>query len=586
MMRDGRASKSASPLSQSLRPCLFALTSAALISGIINCLFLIGPLFMMEVYDRVLPSKSLPTLVVLFSIVMALYACQGLLDMFRSRVLSRVGALVDASVSRAAFATIISSSLRRNRDDAMHQPIQDLDQIRTFLGGPCPGALFDLPWMPLYLAICFSFHVWIGLAAVGGALALLLLTLLTDLLSRKSAWDASVNAAMRSHIAIATRRGAEVIRALGMEQQMSKLWATKNSAFVASQLRLSDVASGFGAMSKVIRMALQSGVLALGALLIIKGEVSAGTILASSILVSRALAPVEISIANWRNFVSARQSWANLNRALTAEQGAAVTMSLPRPVKNLTVTNIAVAPPNSDKPTIHGVDFMLDAGTALAIIGPSAAGKTSLARTLVGVWSPLRGAVRLDGALLQHFDAQALGRHIGYLPQDIELFTGSIAENIARFNPDATAADIIEAARAADVHDMIQHLPGGYKTQIGDAGAVLSSGQRQRIGLARALYGNPFLVVLDEPNSNLDAEGEAALTRAILSIRNRKGIAVVIAHRASALAACDMVLMIANGRAQMMARKDDVVRLVRPEPVASDDTPQEAIVMAAAETAL
>lgn len=583
-MRNDTGLKSASPLLKSLRPCRFALLSAAVISGIINCLFLIGPLFMMEVYDRVLPSRSLPTLLALFAIVAVLYACQGLLDMFRSRVLSRVGALVDASVSRAAFGTIISSSLRQSREDAMHQPIQDLDQIRTFLGGPCPGALFDLPWMPLYLAICFSFHVWIGLAAVGGALALLLLTLLTDLLSRKSARDASTHAVLRSNIALAARRGSEVVRALGMEEQMASLWTAKNDAFVASQLRLSDVASGFGAISKVIRMLLQSGVLALGALLIIKGEVSAGTILASSILVSRALAPVEVSIANWRNFVSARQSWANLNRALTAGHGAVATMALPQPVRNLVVANVAIAPPHSDKATIQAVNFTLLAGSALAIVGPSAAGKTSLARTLVGVWAPIHGSVRLDGTLLQHFGAPALGRHLGYLPQDVELFTGNIADNISRFDPNATAADIISAARAADVHDMIQHLPGGYKTQIGEAGAVLSSGQRQRIGLARALYGDPFLVVLDEPNSNLDAEGEAALTRAISAIRERKGIAVVIAHRASALAACDMVLMVANGRAHMMARKDEVVRLVQPEPVETEETPQE-LAMAAGEIA-
>jgi PrtD family type I secretion system ABC transporter len=583
-MRNEAGLKSMSPLLQSLRPCRFALLSAAVISGIINCLYLIGPLFMMEVYDRVLPSKSLPTLLALFAIVAALYACQGVLDMFRSRILSRVGALVDASVSRATFGTIISSALRRSRDDAMHQPIHDLDQIRTFLGGPCPGALFDLPWMPLYLAVCFSFHVWIGLAAVGGAFTLLLLTLLTDLLSRKSAMDASVHAAMRTYVAAASRRGAEVVRALGMEEQMASLWTAKNDAFVASQLRLSDVASGFGAISKVIRMLLQSGVLALGALLIIKGEVSAGTILASSILVSRALAPVEVSIVNWRNFVSARQSWGNLNRALTAVRDAAAAMSLPQPAKTLIVSNVAVAPPNNEKPTIQGVNLTLIAGSALAIVGPSGAGKTSLARTLVGIWAPLHGSVRLDGALLQHYGTQVLGRSLGYLPQDVELFTGSIAENIARFDPNAAAADIITAARAADVHDMIQHLSGGYKTQIGEAGAVLSSGQRQRIGLARALYGEPFLVVLDEPNSNLDAEGEAALTRAISAIRSRKGIAVVIAHRASALAACDMVLMVANGRAQMMSRKDEVVRLVQPETVAAEETSQEPA-MAAGEIA-
>jgi ATP-binding cassette subfamily C protein len=547
-----------------------AFVNVAAISAVINGLFLIGPLFMLEVYDRVLPSHSIPTLVSLLGIVVVLYACQGVLDLLRNRILARTGAVVGASASSAVFRASILASLRPGKSgQPATEPMRDLDQIRAFLAGPCPGALFDLPWIPVYMIVCFCFHAWIGYVAIGGAVFLLALTFLTDFASRKPVLVAGRHAALRSALGEDSCRNAEVVRALGLEDRLANRWSAQNHALAMAQMRLSDIASAFGSLSKSFRMFLQSGVLALGAYLALGGEVSSGAIVASGILVSRALAPVELSIANWRNFIAARQSWTRLAQGL-ADKDLRDHMPLPAPVNVLQVDNLAVAAPGSDRAILAEASFTVEAGMAVAIVGPSAAGKSSLARSLVGLWSPLGGTVRLDGASLDHWDKRDLGRHIGYLPQDVELFAGTIAENIGRHDPQARSEDIIAAAQAADIHDMILALPLGYNTPIGSGGGTLSMGQRQRVGLARALYGNPFLVVLDEPNSNLDSSGEAALTRAIRSVRERRGIVIVIAHRASALAACDMVMMVSEGRARMLGRKEDVLQTIRPHPGRSD----------------
>jgi PrtD family type I secretion system ABC transporter len=556
-------------LSFAVRRCRMAFVNVAAISAVINCLFLIGPLFMLEVYDRVLPSHSIPTLVALLGIVVVLYLCQGVLDLLRNRILARAGAVIGASASSSVFRASIQASLHPRQPGQAMEPVRDLDQIRAFLGGPCPGALFDLPWIPVYMAVCFVFHAWIGYAALGGAVLLLALTWLTDLASRKPVLVAGRHALLRGALGDDSCRNAEVVRALGLEDRLASRWAARNHDLTSAQMRLSDIASAFGALSKSFRMFLQSGVLALGAYLAIGGEVSSGAIVASGILVSRALAPVELSIANWRNFIAARQSWGRLGQSLK-DSDLRQHMPLPAPKSTLQVDALAIAAPGSDRIILADASFTIEAGTAVAVIGPSAAGKSSLARSLVGLWAPSSGTVRLDGASLDHWDRQELGRHIGYLPQDVELFAGTIADNIGRHDPEAFSEDIIAAARAADIHDMILALPLGYNTPIGPGGGTLSMGQRQRVGLARALYGDPFLVVLDEPNSNLDSNGEAALTRAIGSVRERKGIVIVIAHRASALAACDMVMMVSEGRARMLGRREDVVQTVRPYPGRSD----------------
>jgi ATP-binding cassette subfamily C protein len=422
--------------------------------------------------------------------------------------------------------------------------------------------LFDVPWIPLYLAICFAFHVWIGVTAMGGALVLIGLTLLTEALTRKPTKALAGAGTGRISLTEASRRNAEVLHAMGMLSRLSAMWHAANRQYMDAQQKTSDVAGGLGSASRVLRMLLQSCVLAVGAYLVINQEATAGVIIASSILVSRALAPVELSIANWKSFQAARQSWRRLSDLVALWPSQPNQLQLPSPSRDLVVESLTVTPPGMPKPVIHDVGFRLTAGQALGIIGPSAAGKSSLVRALVGAWLPARGKVRLDGAALDQWSADALGRFIGYLPQDVELFDGTVAQNIARFEPNLNSEKIVAAARDAGVHDLIVRLPDGYETKVGEGGTALSAGQRQRIALARALYGDPFLIVLDEPNSNLDAEGDEALARAVRDLRTRGAIVILVAHRPSALQHVDMILAIANGRQQAFGPKDDVLRKV------------------------
>ena len=550
-----------------LKACRGAFLGVALLSGLINLLYLSGSIFMMEVYDRVLPSRSLPTLVGLSLIIVVLYLFQGLFDAVRGRILARVGAAVDEDLSQAVFQSQLAAPLKSRPEGDGQQPLRDLDQIRAFLAGGGPSALFDLPWMPLYLAICFAFHPYIGLVALAGGLVLITLTLLTEMLTRGSTKAAVGAAVQRNGIAEGARRNAEVVHALGMAGRIGTRWGEANAQYLAHQQRTSDVAGGFGAMSKVLRMLLQSAVLAVGAYLVIEGEATGGIMIASSILTSRALAPVELAIANWKGFVTARQGWRRLQEQLDKTAPAPDPLALPAPRALLTLDAAGTGAPGSQRFAVQDVSFQLKAGAGLGIIGPSASGKSSLARMLVGVWPTWRGKVRLDAAALEQWPAEERGRHIGYLPQDVELFAGTVAQNIARFEAQPDPQAVIAAAQAANVHEMILHLPDGYETQIGEAGAALSGGQRQRLGLARALYGNPFLVVLDEPNSNLDSEGEQALSAAILGVRARGGIVIVIAHRPSALAGVDQVLVMAEGRVQSFGPKDEVLsKVLRPVP--------------------
>ncbi len=535
-------------------------------SGIVNLLYLSGSFFMLEVYDRVLPSRSVPTLVGLAALIALLYSFQGILDFVRGRILVRVGASLDESLNTRVYQALVDLPLRAGQRGNGLQPLHDLDNIRAFLSGPGPTALFDLPWLPLYLVICYLFHPMLGYIAGGGALVLVTLTVLTEVLTRQPIRQASELGIRRGLLADASRRNAEVLRAMGLGRRVGARWAEANSRYLASQRRASDVAGGFGSLSKVLRMMLQSAVLGTGAYLVIKGEATAGVIIASAILTSRALAPVELAIANWRGFLAGRQSWRRLSELLHAFPERLSQTPLPKPVETLRVESASAVPPGSQRLVVQDVSLSLSKGQCLGVIGPSASGKSSLARLLVGVWQPARGKVRIDGAALDQWHPEALGRHIGYLPQDVELFAGSIAENIARFEPEPDSDAIIAAATAAGVHRMILSLANGYDTEIGEGGAVLSSGQRQRIALARALYGEPFLVVLDEPNSNLDAEGEEALTQALFGVRQRGGIAVVVAHRRAALAAVDTVLVMNGGRVQALGPRDEILAKVLRRP--------------------
>jgi PrtD family type I secretion system ABC transporter len=554
-------------LAAALHACRRAFFAIALFSGMSNLLMLTGALFMLEIYDRVLPSRSVPTLVALLTLAAVLYAAQGVIDAIRARILVRVGHSLDEAMSMRVYDAIVRLPLKVGGKGDGTQPIRDLDTVRGFLSGIGPIALFDLPWMPVYLAICFLFHFYIGLTALAGALILVTLTIATELRTRRPTRSATQFAMARNTLMEASRRNAEAITAMGMVGRIAQRWGELNRSYVASTGRASDVVGGLGAISKILRLLLQSALLAVGAWLVINQLSTPGIIIAGSILGGRALAPVDLAIANWRGFVGARQSWQRLSRLLGHLPERTEPMALQPPVKTLAVLNAAVAPPGEQKIVCQDVNFSLAAGKALGVIGPTASGKSSLARMLVGVWTPVRGTVRLDGASLDQWSPEALGAHVGYLPQDVELFPGNVAHNIARFEDPPDAQAVLAAAEAAGVHDLIINLPDGYETNIGDYGSALSAGQAQRIALARALYRDPFLVVLDEPNSNLDAEGDEALTRAILGIRARGGIAVVVAHRPSAIAGVDYILVMAKGRQQQFGPKEDILnRVIQPNP--------------------
>lgn len=559
---------SRSELGQALQACRNAFVGVGVFSGVSNILMLTGAIFMMEIYDRVLPSRSTPTLIALCIIAAALFIALGILDTIRSRIMVRIGASLDDALSTRVYETLIRVPLRAgSRSDAL-QPLRDLDNIRSFLSGMGPIALFDLPWIPVYLAICFLFHFWIGFTALIGAFILVGLTLLTEIWSRRPAQEANHYAHARNGLAEISIRNAEALTAMGMTGRIAARWNDANRRYMQSQRNASDVSGGLGAAAKVLRMMLQSAVLAVGAWLVINGQATAGVIIAGSILSARALAPVDLAIANWKGFIAARMSWRRLTKLLAAFPAQGEVMPLQPPVQSLAVEAVSAVPPGQQKIVLQDVSFTLQAGAALGIIGPSASGKSSLARILVGVWPAMRGNVRLDGAALTQWHGEALGRHIGYLPQDVELLDGTVAQNIARFERDADPDAVIAAAKAAGVHELIVNLGDGYETEIGDQGTALSAGQAQRIALARALYRDPFLVVLDEPNSNLDAEGDEALARAILGVRSRGGIVVVIAHRPSAIAGVDQVLMLRDGRVQALGPKDEILARVLQRPAA------------------
>jgi ATP-binding cassette subfamily C protein len=561
-----------SELGEALRACRSAFIGVGVMSCMINLLYLTGSIFMLEIYDRVLPSRSVPTLVGLIVLAGGLYVAQGILDLIRGRILVRIGTSLDEALSGRVFETVVRLPLIAGGRNEGLQPLRDLDNIRSFLSSLGPSAFFDLPWLPFYLAICFAFHVLIGATALAGAIILITLTIVTEFMTRKPAREAMGLAARRNDLATASRRNAEVLVAMGMSGRLTRRWGVANENYLTGNQRTSDVAGGLGAIAKVMRMMLQSAVLGVGAYLVIHQEATAGVIIAGSILSARALAPVDLAIAHWKGFVAARQSWTRLNRLLGSLPAQGMPTRLQAPSRRLSVESVSIVPPGDQKVIVQDVSFALEAGNGLGIIGPSGSGKSSLVRALVGVWQPVRGKVRLDAAALDQWSSEVLGRHIGYLPQDVELFAGTVAQNICRFDPDAIAENIIAAAKEAGVHEMIVKMSEGYETQVGEQGVSLSAGQAQRVALARALYGEPFLIVLDEPNSNLDTEGDEALTRAVRAARERGAIVVVVAHRPIGIEAVDMLLVLKDGRMQAFGPKDQVLgqvlqRVAPPAPI-------------------
>ncbi|WP_189350633.1 type I secretion system permease/ATPase [Mesorhizobium sp. M1E.F.Ca.ET.045.02.1.1] len=556
--------------------CAPGLLGVGLFSAVTNILALTGSLYMLQVYDRVLPSQSVPTLVGLTVGMLGLYAAYGLLDFVRLRLLVRIASRLYRNLHQRAFAVSVLLPLKAGREADRVDPLRDLDHLRGFLSGSGPTVIFDAPWIPFYLLIIYMLHPSLGVLATVGALAVVALTAVAEILGRRPARLTSEAMISQRALAESGRRNAEVVQAMGLSSRLARRWSDMVHGYLLYQERLSDIIGGTSSLSKALRMALQSSVLGLGAYLVIGGEASPGVIIASSILLGRALAPVDAAIANWKGFLTTRHSYFQLKATFDAFENPTEPMELPRPQTRLTVERLTVAPPGAPKPTVLDVNFQLSSGAGMAIVGPSGSGKTTLVRALVGAWRPLHGKVRLDGASLDQWNPHSLGAHIGYLPQDVELFDGTVADNISRFGGKSDPKGVLAAARAAGVYSMIMHLPEGFQTRIGEGGRALSAGQRQLIGLARALYGEPFLVVLDEPNSNLDVEGDAALAGAILAVRQRGGIVIVVAHRPSALTNIDQVLVLTNGMVRSFGSREEVLASVarasspaahRPSPV-------------------
>jgi PrtD family type I secretion system ABC transporter len=549
-----------SPVTTTLKRCKRAFAGVALMSGLINLLMLTGSIFMMQVYDRVLASHSVPTLVALSGIAVAAYTFQGWLDILRSRILMLIGELIDTKVGPLVHSAVIDLPLKlqRNPGETL-QPFRDLEAIRVFLASPGPAALFDLPWLPIYLIFMFLLHPLLGVITVVGALFLIGLTIATEIVGRNPTRAAVEAQSIRNSMADATQRGAEAVRAMGMQTPMAERWLNAHHDALRSQRMLNLSVGGLSAVAKTFRMILQSAMLGLGAYLAIRNDISSGSIIAATIISARALSPIDQTIASWKGFIAARQGNTRLHELLSRYTDKKPPFALPAPTTSLAVEGLMVAAPGSRQPIVKRAQFTLNAGQGLGIIGTSASGKTSLIRALIGVWQPLAGKVTLDGASIDQWDPEALGQSIGYLPQDVQLFDGTIADNIGRFKNDADPELVIEAATLAGFHKSVTAFPDGYNTLIGQGGVQLSAGQRQRVGLARALFGRPFLIVLDEPNSNLDADGETAVSDAILGVRQRGGIAVVVAHRPSAIAAVDMLVVMRAGEVVAFGPRDEVL---------------------------
>src|SRR5258708_2131961 len=552
------------PVSRGLRESARRMIGIAVFSGVINLLMLSGSIYMLQVYDRVIPSRNLSTLLGLSLMVLLAYVMQGYFDALRSRMLCRVGTLFDVGLQDAIHNALATLPLRGVRPMLMQQPLRDLDQIRAFMSSMGPTAFLDMPWIPIFLIGLFLFHPVIGLTAIVGTAAIIAMTLVSERLSRGAAKAAMDSSAQRQVLADTMQRNAEVIRALGMTDRFGARWSRANERYLRENIRATDVSVNLGSGAKVLRYVLQSGMLGIGAFLVVSDQASGGIMIASSILMGRALAPVEVALGTWKQLVAARQGLARLRDIckVTAKPPAP-PVTLPRPCRELSVQGLSVAAPGGDKPIVSHVSFALQAGMGLALLVPSASGKTSLSKALVGIWPAQDGVVRLDGAALDQWRNEDLGRYVGYLPQEVSLFDGTVAENICRFDDQATSDTILKAAQIAGVHDIILRLPEGYATRIGEGSISLSAGQQQRIGLARAIFGDPFLIVLDEPNANLDAEGEAALTRAIQILRHNKCIVIVISHRPSALAALNMAMILYEGKAIAFGPSEEIFARVR-----------------------
>jgi ATP-binding cassette subfamily C protein EexD len=548
-----------SDLQKALGLCRESFATAGFFSLFINFLMLVPALYMLQLYDRVITSGSYSTLLMLTLIMVLLLTTMGTLEWVRGQILIRVGARLELILNRRLFGLTFKRALLTN-GNAGSQPLDDLTGLRTFLTTNGLFAFFDAPWLPIYIAVMFMFHEWFGWMAVGTAIILVILALVNEKLTNKTLTEAN-QLSMRGRGLVAKNlRNAEVVASMGMLEGIRKAWGEGTSKVLFLQAKASSSANLITSISKTIRLTSQSLVLGAGAYLVLQQEISPGLMIAGSILLGRALAPIDLMIGSWKGFINARGMYSRLNKILLQIPEEIEKMSLPVPNGDITVDQIMVGAPGSPKPIVMGVDFNLEAGESLGIIGPSAAGKSVLARALLGIWPTMGGKVRLDGVDIFSWDRQELGPHIGYLPQDIELFQGTVAENISRFN-EIDSSKIVAAAKLADVHQMILKLPLGYDTVVDVEGGVLSGGQRQRVGLARAVYGDPKLVLLDEPNSNLDELGEMALQNALDALKEKKTTVIVITHRRGILSELDKILLMRDGQMVAYGPREEILKV-------------------------
>lgn len=553
--KSGRSPQS--ELAQILASFKRAFRTVGVFSAVINLLMLMPALYMLQLYDSVLTSRNEMTLLMLTLIMLGAYIFMGALEYVRSFVLIRIGAQFDMKLNRRVYTAAFEQNLRQASGNA-GQALQDLTNLRQFLTGNALFAFFDAPWFPVYLLVIFLFNVWLGVFALFGTALLVLLAFLNERLSHKPLAEANSLAVASSNLANNNLRNAEVIEAMGMLPNLQARWYELHRRFLNLQAQASEKSGTITAISKAVSVALQSIMLGLGALLVLEDSISPGMMIAGSILLGKAIGPVQLLISVWRQFGQTRSAYDRLSKLLTENPLRQAGMALPKPEGRVSVENVMAAPPGSKVAVIKGLSFAIAPGEVLGVIGPSGSGKSTLARLLVGVWPAASGKVRLDGADVYQWNKDELGAYIGYLPQDIELFAGTISENIARFG-EIDADKVILAARRAGVHEMILTMPKGYDTLLGDGGGGLSGGQKQRIGLARAMYGDPSLIVLDEPNSNLDDVGEQALLTGILDLRKRGKTIVVITHRTRILSATTKLLLLHEGMAKLFGPTDQVM---------------------------
>jgi ATP-binding cassette, subfamily C, bacterial exporter for protease/lipase len=545
--------------------------SVGAFSFVVNLLLLVPAVYMLQVYDRVLTSRNDVTLYMLTFIMIGLLLLEAALESIRAKVLIRTSSALDMDMNRRVFEASFERYLT-GRNGQAAQALGDVTTVRQFLTGHGLFAFFDAPWTPVYVLVIFLLSPWLGLFAIASALILLAIAYANERMTGPLLTEAGRLSQAANSYAGNTLRNAEVIEAMGMLPHLRQRWLARQLRFLALQGRASDRAAVISAATRFFRIAFQSCILGFGALLVIENQLTAGGMIAASILLGRALAPVELAVATWRGFVSARAAYHRLEELLAAHPPREERLSLPRPQGVVTADNMVMAAPGSREPILKGLAFRIPAGSLVAVVGPSASGKSTLARALVGVWGPMAGAVRLDGADVHKWNKTELGPWIGYLPQDVELFDGTIADNIARFG-EIDSARIVQAAQRAGVHELVLRMPQGYETPIGEGGSTLSGGQRQRIALARALYGTPALVVLDEPNANLDEAGDAALITALRALKQDHCTAFVMTHRINVLAIADAVMVLAGGTIQSLGPRDAVMGALRAQPKARPEPP-------------